>query len=193
MPERESDPDDALAYAVSRGDEQAAAALYARYARRVHRIVYRVLLDERLARDTAQEAWCKIFRGISRYRPGSSLHAWISTIAARCAIDIARKRERHREVDLDEDTMRCIPSKDPPPRQEAEEREIEAEIQRVLRRLPAAQRAAFVLRHYEGESLKEVAGALGCSPGTAKTHVYRAACALRRGLAKFAGTLEGTP
>ena len=52
-----------------------------------------------------------------------------------------------------------------------------------LRRLPVRQRAVLVLRFYEGWSEAEIATALGCSPGTVKTHAARGLARLRTQLA----------
>lgn len=40
--------------------------------------------------------------------------------------------------------------------------------------LPLKQQQTFLLRHWWGYSVKEVAGILGCSEGTVKTHFFRA-------------------
>ena len=49
--------------------------------------------------------------------------------------------------------------------------------------LPARQRAVIVLRYYEDLSEAEIAGALGCAPGTVKSQSSAAIKALRRALA----------
>jgi RNA polymerase sigma-70 factor (sigma-E family) len=48
--------------------------------------------------------------------------------------------------------------------------------------LPYRQRAALVLRYYEGLSEAEIADALGCRPGTVKSLTSRALEALRKGI-----------
>jgi RNA polymerase sigma-70 factor (sigma-E family) len=48
--------------------------------------------------------------------------------------------------------------------------------------LPYRQRAALVLRYYEGLSEAEIADALGCRPGTVKSLTSRALAALRKGI-----------
>lgn len=52
-------------------------------------------------------------------------------------------------------------------------------VERALLALPVAQRAVVVLRFYDGYSEAEIAGLLGCSPGTVKSRCARALHALR--------------
>ncbi len=56
-------------------------------------------------------------------------------------------------------------------------------IEKALKKLPARQREAFVLRYWEDMSVAETAGAMGCSEGSVKTHSSRA-------LHKMAALLE---
>jgi len=50
----------------------------------------------------------------------------------------------------------------------------------ALAKLPERQRAALVLRYYEGLSEAEIAAALGCRPGTVKSATSRALAELRK-------------
>jgi RNA polymerase sigma-70 factor (sigma-E family) len=55
--------------------------------------------------------------------------------------------------------------------------------------LPRQQRAAVVLRYYEGLDDAEIAAALGCREATVRAHVSRGLAALRRGM--DAGSEDG--
>jgi len=50
---------------------------------------------------------------------------------------------------------------------------------RLLAALPRQQRAVVVLRYYEDLSERDIADALGCSPGSVKRHASRALATLR--------------
>jgi RNA polymerase sigma-70 factor (sigma-E family) len=54
----------------------------------------------------------------------------------------------------------------------------------LLAALPRQQRAVVVLRYYEDLSEREIADALGCSPGSVKRHASRALATLRTRLSE---------
>ncbi len=54
---------------------------------------------------------------------------------------------------------------------------------RLCATLPPRQRAAVVLRYYEGMADAEIAAVLGCSAGTVRSQIHRALAALRQRLA----------
>ena len=56
------------------------------------------------------------------------------------------------------------------------------ELWRLVRRLPEQQRWAVALHYVEDRPVAEVAGVLGCSEGTVKTHLSRAWATLARQL-----------
>ena len=58
----------------------------------------------------------------------------------------------------------------------------------ALEQLSEMERTAFVLRHYEGCHIEEIARALGVEPGAAKHSVFRAVQKLRRALEPAWGT-----
>jgi len=52
------------------------------------------------------------------------------------------------------------------------------EIEEEIKKLPARQREAFLLRYWEELDVSETASAMGCSEGSVKTHCSRAIQAL---------------
>jgi RNA polymerase sigma-70 factor (ECF subfamily) len=61
-----------------------------------------------------------------------------------------------------------------------EDGELRKVISRAVNQLPKRQKKVFVLRHYEGLALKEIAVALNCSLGTVKAHLFRATRRMRK-------------
>mgnify|MGYP006272055993 CR=1 FL=1 len=176
-------PSDAELVAATRaGNEQAAGQLYHRYADRVYRICYRVILDSRRAEECTQEIWLKVFRGAGRYSPDRPFASWLKAVAVRTAIDHSRKHYREWNHRSEYNTDFEAVDQKPNARQTADENYWLAEIKKALKTLSPAQRAAFIMRHYEGASVAEIAFVLNCAEGTVKSHIHRAVQEMRQAL-----------
>jgi RNA polymerase sigma-70 factor (ECF subfamily) len=68
----------------------------------------------------------------------------------------------------------------------AESGQIQARVERALGGLTALERAAFILRHVEGQSIDEVGSALGMRTSATKHSIFRAVRKMRQALAPFA-------
>lgn len=60
------------------------------------------------------------------------------------------------------------------PEQDAQKQQISEQLLEVLEQLPVKQQQCFLLRSWEGLSVKETAKIMGCSDGSVKTHMSRA-------------------
>jgi RNA polymerase sigma-70 factor (ECF subfamily) len=65
--------------------------------------------------------------------------------------------------------------------------EVRKRLKSAMAKLTQTERTAFVLRHYEGVSIDEIARVLGVKNGAAKNTVFRAVQKLRRELEPVAG------
>ena len=71
------------------------------------------------------------------------------------------------------------------PEAQLEQRQTMALIEEAVRKLPARQREAFVMRYWEDMDVAETAAAMGCSQGSVKTHCSRAVRSLATNLEKY--------
>jgi RNA polymerase sigma-70 factor (sigma-E family) len=128
--------------------------------------------DRHRAEDLLQEALVKLWFAWPRVGDQAP-EAYVRRVLARAAARSARRRwwgERPTER-LPElaDAIDLAATVDERTRLEA-----------ALARLPVRQRAAVVLRYYLDLSEGQVAQALGCSVGTARSHAYRGVARLRK-------------
>ncbi|MCA1825313.1 MAG: RNA polymerase sigma factor [Myxococcales bacterium] len=153
------------------GDDAACRALVERYQRPVFALISRTIGHGPLVEDLAQETFLKAFRALARFDPAgrARFSTWLLTIAARLAIDHARRRE---------------PAPDRP-RLAAGSAELRTALAAAVESLPPDFRAAFLLREAHGFSTAEVAEALGVEEGTVKSRLSRAREALRQILGDF--------
>ena len=80
------------------------------------------------------------------------------------------------------DTMDSLPSDLPGPQDELSVTQRTGRINELLAELPARQREVFLLRSWQGLSVKETAEAMNISDGSVKAHLSRAVTGLRERL-----------
>ena len=177
--------DEELALAFQGGDEGAFDTLVHRHQQRVFAVAYRITSNREDARDVAQEALIKAHGKIDAWRPTGSFRAWLLRLTANTAIDWHRKKVRRGLVDYGDDHVNRSAPDTSPLRNTGDAvaaNEIEERVQEALALLSPSQRTVFVMRHYEGLPLVEIAEALECSPGSVKVHLFRALQKLRPAL-----------
>jgi len=137
-----------------------------------------LLRDRASAEDCAQETFVRAFGSWPSWKPTAPAEAWLHRIALNIAISY-RRRERLREVgELLRRLGRPTPGADPADLAGRDD------LINALRRLPPAQAAAIVLRHYHGYSNREIALALGAPERTVASRI----AAAKRRLQKEIGT-----
>jgi len=67
----------------------------------------------------------------------------------------------------------------------AEKEEIQHAVTNALNHLPNQQKTAFVMKHYEGLKIKEIAKIMDLSDGTVKRYLFRAMEKLRPMLKEY--------
>jgi RNA polymerase sigma factor (sigma-70 family) len=136
-----------------------------------------ILGDRAAAEDCAQETFVQALRAWPRWKPDAPAEAWLHRIALNLAISL---RRRHRVLLLGDllHHLRGEPHGDP-------ETNAGEGLLPALRRLPAKQAAAVVLRHFHGYSNREIAAALGIPERTVASRLATARERLRVELGLF--------
>lgn len=191
----EAADDEALAEALKRGDRQAFDELVRRHQGRVYAIAYRITCNRDDALDVAQEAFIKAFRKIESWQPVGGFLPWLLRLTTNQAIDAVRWRKRRRtepleSVDAEGQIRQAEHAAPGGTGRDIRAQEIESRVQAALSALSPAQRAVFVMRHYEGLQLADIAVVLGCSVGSVKVHLFRALRKLQKELRDLHGLGE---
>ena len=165
---------------VRAGNSDAFRVLVERHSRAVFRLAYRMTFNQQDAEDTVQETFLRAYRQLRNFDGRSAFGTWLHRIAANCAIDLLRGRKK-RETD-GVDLLERQPAHDPSPERLSASSQVGRMLGPAMEELSAIERAAFVMRHYEGLSIDEIGRALGVQPNAAKHSVFRAVQKLRRAL-----------
>ena len=184
--------DDATAVAKARaGDEQAFRLLVERHSRALFKLASRMTGNEQDAEDVVQDAFLKAYRSLDRFEERSQVGSWLYRIAANCAFDVLRRRQRRdsRVESLDGEDVLEPEAHGPGPDRLALGGDVRRHVEEALERMSPRERAAFVLRHFEGRSVKEIEAALGIDTTSVKQSVCRAVRKAREVLAPLAGAV----
>ncbi len=171
------------------GDESSFRRLVERHARGVFQLAFRLTGSEPDAEDVVQDAFLQACRELKRFESRSSFKTWLHRITVNCAYDLLRQRPRHQAEPLDagedEPGGGIEPEADETSRPDrlAYGAEVQGRVRQALDLLTPAERAAFVLRHFEGRSLEEIGATLGLRVSATKHSIFRAVQKMRRALA----------
>jgi len=183
---REARSDEALAVEAKRGSEEAFRELVERFHRPVYALLLRIVRQQELAEDLAQETFLKTWKALSRFDSGRKFSSWIFKIAHNSALDELR-RGGLETVSLDAPFAGEEASPEMPADIAAENpllRTLAKESGRLLERAVARMRPAYrgilLLRFAQEMSYDEIAEVLGLPLGTVKIHIFRARAELLR-------------
>lgn len=184
------DPDRYLVKKAQTGDTQAFGELVQKYQKRIYELAYNFTHHPEDAYDLSQEIFLKAFKAVKRFESKSTFYTWIYRIAKNACIDYTRRRGSHTNVSFTEEfpsddflfppkctedvTIRCL-----------EQAELGQKIRDAIQQLSPRQKQVFILRHYEGLALREIADVLHLRVGSVKAHLFSATRKLRELLAPY--------
>jgi RNA polymerase sigma-70 factor (ECF subfamily) len=170
---------------VRAGDHDAFRFLVERYSRPVFRVAYRVTGHEQDAEDVVQETFLRAYRQIGQFEERAAFSTWLYRIAFNCAHDLVRQRPAKRRIqslDDEEAGPGLEPADDSAganPHRQLAGTEFADKLKDAFRDLSLQERAAFMLRHFEGLSIEEIGKVLGLQQSATKHSVFRAVRKLR--------------
>ena len=168
------------------GDQRAFDLLVLKYQRRIERLIGRMVRDQDLIEDIAQETFIRAYRALAQFRGEAQFYTWLYRIAVNTAkkalVDLKRDplitetALRGGGADDEDETSGMeneLTSAETPETMLAA-KEIAATVNSAMEALPEELRQAVTLREIEGLSYEEIAEAMNCPIGTVRSRIFRA-------------------
>jgi RNA polymerase sigma-70 factor (ECF subfamily) len=190
---------DSDAIAVERtlaGDRDAFRVLVERHSPNVFRLAYRMTGNQHDAEEVVQEAFLRAYQKLSQFAARANFGTWVYRIAANYAIDRMRQKrteEARRQTpsalaeEQEQDPLDLVADERPTPDRVAGNLELRKKMEDALQELSSSERTAFVMRHWEGCAIEEIAAVLKSTTSAAKNTVFRSVQKLRRALEPYVG------
>lgn len=159
------------------GDGAAWEEIVQNYSRRIFNLAYRFTSSMEAAEDLTQEVFIRIYRTLEQYdAKQGDLSNWLMRLARNLIIDDYRHRQRNPQNTMADDVddhsyhLRAVGTS---AQKEMERRELAAQVQEGIDKLPADLRTCVILRDIEEMTYQEIVDVLKIPEGTVKSRINR--------------------
>ena len=178
------------------GDVRAFSELVRRYEPTVYRYSFKLCRDREKAEETFQDTFISVYRKLGTFDGRSRFSTWLYAIVTNNCL----MRHRRRKIRDIEESLEALESPatsadgkfaheiarwDKTPADLVLDKELRAQIEKAIGKLPPDYRIVFTLRDMEGKSTEETAKIAGISEEAAKSRLRRARAFLRDQLAPY--------
>lgn len=164
------------------GETERYAGLVRRYEGSLYRRAYRFTCDAQAAQDLVQEAFLRAYRRLDRLTDPARFGSWVRSILDNeCRMWLRRSTSRPEPVDLPSESL--LPAEDGTggtPEEQLHRGELRRTVEEVCRTLPPALRTVAWLFYVTGMPCREISAALGVTPATVESRLFKARAAVRR-------------
>jgi len=176
---------------AQKGNENAFEELVYRYDRSVLSIALKYTLNEDDAKDLYQEVFIRVYRGLKNFRFESEFSTWIYRITTNVCLSYKSRSKDHLRVSInnnddDEENeigeARELIYDGSSPEEITSGVDIKEIVDEAVESLSPKQKMTFILKHYEGYKIREIAEILNCKEGTVKKYLFEAIKNLRKKL-----------
>jgi RNA polymerase sigma-70 factor (ECF subfamily) len=176
---------------VRDGDQASFGLLLERHRGPVIHFMYRMVQNQAVAEELAQEVFLRVYRSRGTYEPTAKFTTWLFRIATHLALNWIRDgRNEKLQESLDQETAdgasRQVADRGRTVEQELVYQVKLREVRQAIEGLPAKQRAAVMMHKYEELEYSQIANVLSCSESAVKSLLFRAYESLRTRLAHMA-------
>lgn len=176
---------------AQKGDQNAFEALVYRYDRSVLSIAIKYANNEDDAKDLYQEVFIRVYRSIKGFRFQSEFSTWLFRITTNVCLTYKSRSKEHLKVSIDKDyddeenefsTKKELVYDGLSPEEISSGANLREIVNAAVESLSPKQKMTFVLKHYEGYKIREIAEMLNCKEGTVKKYLFDATKNLREKL-----------
>jgi RNA polymerase sigma-70 factor (ECF subfamily) len=159
------------------GDGAAWEEIVVGFSRRIFNLAYRFTSSIDAAEDLTQEVFIRIYKTLDQYdAKQGDLSNWLMRLARNLIIDDYRHRQRNPQNtmadDVDEHAYH-LRSAGTSAHKELERRELAAQVQEGIDKLPSDLRTCVILRDIEEMTYQEIVDVLQIPEGTVKSRINR--------------------
>jgi RNA polymerase sigma-70 factor (ECF subfamily) len=182
MTQQETD----LIIRAQNGNVSAFEELIYNYDKKVLALAMKYVKNEDDAKDIYQDVFIRVYKGLKKFQFNSEFSTWLYRIVVNVCLTHKTRSSRREFVSIDQDNedenmSRGIEIEDyqSVPDRAVTSIEISEHINKALETLSPRQKMIFILKHYEGYKLKEIAEMLRCGEGTIKKYLFDAVRKMR--------------
>ena len=185
------DYDAELMLRVKDGDSASFSVLLEKHRGPVIHFLYRMVQNQPVAEELAQEVFLRVYRSRGTYEPAAKFTTWLFRIATHLALNALRDHKNERQQEFLDEVNEDQPAKQITDNKPSVEQSMVYqskldEIRNAIAKLPEKQRAAVLMHKYEEMEYAQIAKALNCSESAVKSLLFRAYETLRARLAHMA-------
>ncbi|MEX1001265.1 MAG: RNA polymerase sigma factor [Crocinitomicaceae bacterium] len=182
--------DEDLMRSFVEGDQNAFEQIYDRYERYMVNFFYRKLWSDRIkAEDFAHDLFTKIIDKPDAFDLSRNFKTWLFSVANNMCKNEYKKQEVRKNTGYD--VPEGVEAKDGNslPDKEVDKINFNEQLKIELNKLNDKHREVFMLRHFDGLSLNEIAETLEINAGTVKSRLHHATKTLAAKLEVFRRTM----
>ena len=185
--------DAAIMLRVAAGDEAGFNYLVGKYHRPIIHFLFRMVRNQAVAEELAQEVFLRVYRSRESYRAEAKFTTWLYRIATNLAVNHARDTKHERAAqnvyldapDAETGTTPDVADDEPSVEQRLMRDERMAAIRKHVMALPERQRMAVLMHKYQGMDYRQIGEVLKLSESATKSLLFRAYQTLREKLKEF--------
>ncbi len=176
---------------VRDGDSVSFGLLLERHRGPVIHFLYRMVQNQAVSEELAQEVFLRVYRSRGTYEPTAKFTTWLFRIATHLALNWIRdgkneKSQQSLDEEMSDGTAKQVADRKPSVEQHLVGQVKVNEVRRAIESLPEKQRAAVLMHKYREMEYSQIAGVLSCSESAVKSLLFRAYETLRSRLAHMA-------